>query len=218
MTTTQQPPAAISTPAAFQQGLPPAHHNLRNKLNPCVFFDITIANHTAGRIVMELYADTVPRTAENFRQLCIGYTPQAAARTAAGDHRIQLQDQRQAVGYKGSIFHRVIKGFMLQGGDFLNKDGTGKMSIYGDGFEDESFALKHDRPGLLSMANSGPNSNGCQFFITTADRCDWLDNKHVVFGAVIDGMQTVRKIEATPVSTMNSKPTLPVVISQCGEL
>eukprot|EP00004_Rigifila_ramosa_P018962 TRINITY_DN4783_c0_g1_i1.p1 TRINITY_DN4783_c0_g1~~TRINITY_DN4783_c0_g1_i1.p1 ORF type:complete len:128 (-),score=18.83 TRINITY_DN4783_c0_g1_i1:11-394(-) len=120
------------------------------------------------------------------------------------------------VGFKGCPFHRIIKDFMIQGGDFLKGDGTGRTSIYGDSFEDEGFMLKHDGPGLLSMANSGPNTNGCQFFITCAP-CDWLDNKHVVFGKVIDGMLVVRKIENVPVGP-NAKPTLPCVIAECGEL
>ena len=147
------------------------------------------------------------------------------------------------IGYKGCAFHRVIKGFMCQGGDFVKGDGTGCISVHGDKFDDENFDLKHTGPGLLSMANSGSNTNGCQFFIT-CDACDWLDNKHVVFGKVtgasittgghallgsapfpsltardlsqvIDGMLTVRKIENVAVGA-NSKPKLPIVISQCG--
>jgi len=105
---------------------------------------------------------------------------------------------------------------MCQGGDFVKGDGTGCISVYGDKFDDENFDLKHTGPGLLSMANSGANTNGCQFFLT-CDACDWLDNKHVVFGKVIDGMLTVRKIENVAVGA-NSKPKLPIVISQCGEL
>ena len=120
------------------------------------------------------------------------------------------------VGYKSTPFHRSIKGFMVQGGDFVKGDGTGCASIYGDKFEDENFKLKHTVPGLLSMANSGPGTNGCQFFIT-CDACDWLDDKHVVFGKVIDGMLTVRKIENVTVGA-NSKPKLPITITQCGEM
>lgn len=168
--------------------------------NPIVFFDITIGGQNAGRIKMELFADKVPKTAENFRQFC------------TGEYRRQGVPQ----GYKGCTFHRVIKDFMIQGGDFVNGDGTGAISIYGDRFEDENFDLKHTGPGLLSMANSGPNSNGCQFFITTA-KASWLDGKHVVFGRVIDGMLTVRKIENVPVGT-DSRPKIPVIISECGEL
>lgn len=120
------------------------------------------------------------------------------------------------VGYKSTPFHRCIKGFMIQGGDFVRGDGTGCMSIYGDKFDDENFDMKHTGPGLLSMANSGPGTNGCQFFIT-CDACDWLDDKHVVFGKVIDGMLTVRKIENVTVGA-NSKPKMPINITQCGEM
>mmetsp|Transcript_10737 Transcript_10737/g.27887 ORF Transcript_10737/g.27887 Transcript_10737/m.27887 type:complete len:182 (-) Transcript_10737:147-692(-) len=168
--------------------------------NPIVFMDISIGGHPAGRITMELFADAVPRTAENFRQFC------------TGEHR----KGGKPVGYKGCAFHRVIKGFMLQGGDFVKGDGTGCASIYGDSFADESFGLKHVGPGLLSMANSGPDTNGCQFFIT-CDPCEWLDGKHVVFGKVVDGMLCVRKVENVAVGA-NSKPKLPIVITECGEM
>jgi peptidyl-prolyl isomerase H (cyclophilin H) len=137
--------------------------------NPVVFFDVSIGGMPAGRIKIELFADVCPKTAENFRQLC------------TGEHK----KSSLAVGYKSCPFHRIIKGFMIQGGDFVNKDGTGRYSIYGDSFPDENFVLQHTGPGLLSMANSGPNTNGSQFFITCA-KCDWLDGKHVVFGKVID--------------------------------
>uniref|UniRef100_A0A7S4NJN1 Peptidyl-prolyl cis-trans isomerase n=2 Tax=Odontella aurita TaxID=265563 RepID=A0A7S4NJN1_9STRA len=127
----------------------------------------------------------------------------------------------QPTGYKGSTFHRIIKDFMIQGGDFLNHDGTGKVSIYGPSFADENFLHKHDRPGLLSMANSGPNTNGCQFFLTTA-KAGWLDGKHVVFGRVLDAdsMLTVRRVEAVPVSGSGggNRPRMPVRVVQCGEL
>lgn len=131
-----------------------------------------------------------------------------------GEHR----RDSQPVGYKGSSFHRVIKDFMIQGGDFIKGDGTGRMSIYGDAFADENLSLRHTSAGLLSMANSGPNTNGCQFFITCAP-ADWLDGKHVVFGKVIDeeSMLVVRRIENVPV-TQQSKPRLEVTIEQCGEL
>jgi len=168
--------------------------------NPVVFMDITIGGHNAGRIKMELFADTVPRTAENFRQFCTG----------------EFRKMGKPVGFKGSSFHRVIKGFMCQGGDFVKGDGTGCLSVYGEKFDDEDLTLKHEGPGLLSMANSGPHTNGCQFFIT-CDACDWLDGKHVVFGKVIDGMLTVRKIENVSVGA-NSKPKLPISIAQCGEM
>eukprot|EP01027_Heterolobosea_sp_BB2_P005100 GEZU01007837.1.p2 GENE.GEZU01007837.1~~GEZU01007837.1.p2 ORF type:complete len:180 (+),score=50.96 GEZU01007837.1:111-650(+) len=171
-----------------------------NPNNPIVFFDITIGGVPAGRIKMELFADIVPKTAENFRQLCTG----------------EFRKGGVPIGYKGCTFHRVIKDFMIQGGDFTKGDGTGGFSIYGDKFPDENFNLKHTGPGLLSMANSGPNTNGSQFFIT-CNKCDWLDGKHVVFGKVIDGMLTVRKIENVSVGP-NNKPKIPCKIVECGEM
>jgi len=170
---------------------------------PIVFFDISIGDTPAGRVKFELFSDVVPRTAENFRQLC------------TGEKRVNGVPQ----GYKGSIFHRVIHGFMCQGGDYLNHDGTGSWSIYGTKFDDENFELKHTGPGLLSMANSGKNTNGCQFFITTAVT-DFLDDKHVVFGRVLEGpenMLVVRKIENTPTGP-NNRPKLVVKITECGEM
>uniref|UniRef100_A0A0S1MIN1 Peptidyl-prolyl cis-trans isomerase n=1 Tax=Phakopsora pachyrhizi TaxID=170000 RepID=A0A0S1MIN1_PHAPC len=169
---------------------------------PIVFMDVNIGETPAGRIKFELFNDIVPKTVENFRQLC------------TGEHR----PNRQPVGYKHSIFHRVIKDFMVQGGDFLNSDGTGSTSIYGQRFEDENFILKHESVGLLSMANSGPNTNGCQFFITAAP-CDFLDNKHVVFGKVLDsdGILVLRKIENVPTGP-NNRPKLTVKVTECGEM
>ncbi|MCJ1361259.1 Peptidyl-prolyl cis-trans isomerase H [Acarospora aff. strigata] len=166
---------------------------------------------------MELFADTTPKTAENFRQFCTGETKSAQGRPQ---------------GYKGSKFHRVvslslthdlppqtpltIKDFMIQGGDFLHGDGSGSTSIYGTrSFADENFNLKHDTPGLLSMANSGPNTNGCQFFITTVPT-PFLNNKHVVFGKVVDGMDVVRKVENA--RTTREKPNQDISIVQCGEM
>eukprot|EP00622_Pseudochattonella_farcimen_P007922 FR744046.1.p1 GENE.FR744046.1~~FR744046.1.p1 ORF type:complete len:188 (+),score=26.02 FR744046.1:168-731(+) len=171
--------------------------------NPVVFFDMTIGGVPAGRIKMELFADEVPKTAENFRQFCTG----------------EFRRANHPVGYKGSPFHRIIKEFMIQGGDFLKQDGTGRRSIYGEKFNDENFNLRHSAPGLLSMANSGPNTNGCQFFLTCA-KCEWLDGKHVVFGKVLDApsLMVLRKCENVQVEPKSNKPKLPVVVAQCGEL
>ncbi|XP_064642486.1 peptidyl-prolyl cis-trans isomerase H-like [Lineus longissimus] len=173
----------------------------RDPDNPIVFFDIKIGGSDPERIKFELFADVVPRTAENFRQFCTG----------------EYRKDGQPVGYKNCTFHRVIKEFMVQGGDIYKKDGTGITSIYGgQAFADENFKLKHDRPGMLSMANSGPNTNGCQFFITCA-KCEFLDRKHVVFGRVYEGMLVLRKIEAVPTGP-NNVPKIPIVIVQCGEM
>ncbi|ESZ91211.1 peptidyl-prolyl cis-trans isomerase [Sclerotinia borealis F-4128] len=170
--------------------------------NPLVFFDITVGGEPLGRIQFELFADVVPKTAENFRQFCTGETKNHLGRPQ---------------GYKGSKFHRIIKDFMCQGGDFQNGDGTGSTCIYGlSKFDDENFTYKHTEPGLLSMANAGPNTNGSQFFITTVTT-PFLDNKHVVFGKVVDGMDVVRKMENTRTNPKDA-PQLPVVISLCGEM
>ena len=169
--------------------------------NPRVFFDITIGDKAAGRIVFELFADVVPKTAENFRALCTGEKG--------------MGKQGKALHYKGSRFHRVIQQFMCQGGDFTRGNGTGGESIYGEKFADENFKRKHTEPGLLSMANAGPGTNGSQFFITTIVT-DWLDGKHVVFGKVTEGMDVVKKMEAA--GSRDGKTSADVVIADCGEL
>lgn len=161
---------------------------------PRVYLDIEIGQEPAGRIVIELHSDIVPRTADNFRALCTG---------------------EKGYGYRGCPFHRIIPQFMCQGGDFTNRNGTGGKSIYGNKFDDESFQLKHTKAGIISMANSGPNTNGSQFFICLK-KTDWLDGKHVVFGHVIEGMDVVRKMEH--IGTQSGKTSRPVVIADSGEI
>ncbi|CAH0388631.1 unnamed protein product [Bemisia tabaci] len=162
--------------------------------NPQVYLDISIGKKEVGRVIIMLRYDVTPKTAENFRCLCT---------------------HEKGFGYQGSTFHRIIPDFMCQGGDFTNHNGTGGKSIYGRKFEDENFTLKHTGAGTVSMANSGPNTNGSQFFLCLS-KTDWLDGKHVVFGNVISGLDVLKKMEKC--GSKSGTTSEKVVISSCGEL
>lgn len=208
-TTISAEPTTILTaaPPPRRDGGDNNNHNNQRKSPIIVFLDISINDRMIGRIKIELFSDLVPKTSENFRQLCTGEFKGRGG---------------SPIGYKGSPFHKIVPGFLIQGGDFIRGDGTGITSIYGDKFLDESSTsltmLRHDSAGLVAMTNSGPNTNGCQFYITCAP-CEFLNGKHVIFGKVIDGMNVVRIINEVPITTTaDSKPKLPIIISECGEM
>ena len=170
-----------------------------NSTLPKVYLNIKAGPKDLGQIIIKLFTNNVPKTCENFRILCSG--ERGYTRTG------------KKLSYKDSPFHRIIPGFMIQGGDIENGDGTGKMSIHGESFEDESFLIQHNKPGIVSMANSGPDSNGCQFFIITNPQ-PHLDRKHVAFGQVIHGMDIIKKLEEF--GTEDGTPKTKVIISDCG--
>ncbi|KAG8469395.1 hypothetical protein KFE25_005850 [Diacronema lutheri] len=188
--------SAFSAPTALVRSARGGSSPSMSSTLPKVFFDIDIGGAPAGRVVFELRADVVPKTAENFLKLCTG--------EAGAD-----------LTFSNSPFHRIIPGFMCQGGDITRGDGRGGMSIYGRTFRDENFKLKHEGFGTLSMANAGPDSNGSQFFICTGDT-SWLDGKHVVFGKVVEGDDVVRKMES--MGSNSGATRQPVKISGCGQL
>lgn len=169
--------------------------------NPRVALDVSIGGEPAGTLVLELRADVVPRTAENFRALCTG---------EAG-----VGQSGKPLAYAGTPFHRIIPGFMVQGGDFTRHNGTGGESIYGARFPDENFELKHTGAGILSMANAGPDTNSSQFFITTA-KTSWLDGRHVVFGELVEGQDVLREMDKQ--GSRSGQTRTAVVLESCREL
>ena len=173
-------------------------------INPKVFFDISIGNSKTKKIIFELFAKECPKTSENFLKLCTGELK-----------NVKINNKEILMSYKNSIFHRIIPGFMAQGGDFTNFNGTGGISIYGERFNDENFIYKHKEKGLLSMANSGPNTNGSQFFLTFIE-CPWLDGKHTVFGKTIEGIDLLNDLEK--VGTQSGKTLKEVKIIDCGKI
>jgi peptidylprolyl isomerase len=189
------PPVALAPPVTKVEDKSPMTYTHK------VFFDIAIDGKAAGRVVFGLFGNAAPLTVENFRALCTGEKG--------------LGKSGKPLHYKNSPFHRVIPGFMLQGGDFTAGTGVGGESIYGPKFNDEAFTLQHTKPGVLSMANAGPNTNGSQFFITTVVT-PWLNGRHVVFGEVIEGMEVVRVVEG--VGSPTGKTSKMVTIIDSGEL
>lgn len=176
------------------QTLPPQNRRHdKAMVNSTVFFDIAEDGEPLGHVSFELFADKVPKTAENFHAL------------STGENRN---------GYKVSCFHRIIPGFMCQGGDFTWHNGTGSKSIYGEKFDDENFILKHICPGILSMENAGPKTNGSQFFICTV-KTEWLDGKHIVSGKVKEGMDTVKAMEHF--GSKNGKTSKKMTTAECGQ-
>merc|ERR1712213_72147 len=189
---TLPPPSSRSTLASSLQST--RIHPIQSTMATVrVFFDVTADGAPLGKIIMELRADVVPKTSENFRALCTG---------------------EKGFGFKGSSFHRVIPNFMCQGGDFTAGNGTGGKSIYGNKFEDENFLLKHKGTGTLSMANAGPNTNGSQFFICTT-HTQWLDGKHVVFGEVSKGIEVVEAMNRA--GSQSGKTSGKITIANCGQ-
>lgn len=185
--------ALLTAPATGQVNDPPENVPTGPKVTDEVWMDLSVGGKPAGRIVIGLFGKTVPKTARNFAEL---------AKKPAGE------------GYKGSKFHRVIRDFMMQGGDFTKGDGTGGRSIYGDRFDDENFKLKHYGAGWLSMANAGKNTNGSQFFITFK-QTTWLDDQHVVFGKVVRGMNVIRSVE-NAATDGRDRPLQDIVITDSG--